>query len=254
MLTFNSFARFVVLALCFGAANFSHAASLKDFFKKAVGSSTNAPALAALSEDQVVQGLKEALAKGTTQAVGFLGRTNGFLTNLNVRIPMPEKLKTVEKTLRTLRQDQLADNFIETMNRAAEQAVPEAAQILGNAIKQMSLADAKGILAGGTNAATMYFRRTSETNLYTKFLPIVQKATAQTGVTASYKQMADRAGGGIFGSVVKTQAPDLDGYVTQKALDGLFLMISEEERRIRENPAARTTALLQKVFGAAAKK
>lgn len=247
-------ALFIALILSFTSTCPAPAASFKDLFRKTISGGTNTPALTALSDDQVVRGLKEALAKGTTQAVGFLGRTNGFLTNLNVRIPMPEKLKTVEKTLRTLRQDQLADNFIETMNRAAEQAVPEAAEILGGAIKQMSVADAKGILTGGTNAATLYFRRTSETNLFTKFLPIVQKATAQTGVTASYKQMTDRASGGLFGSVVKAQAPDLDGYVTQKAMDGLFLMISEEERRIRENPAARTTELLQKVFGAAAKK
>jgi len=167
---------------------------------------------------------------------------------------MPEKLAKVEKTLRALKQEQLADDFMLTMNRAAEQAVPEAASILGNAVKQMTLADAKGILTGGTNAATLFFRRTSETNLLTRFLPIVQKATAQTGVTAAYKQMVDKTSGGLFSGFVKTQAPDLDGYVTQKALDGLFVMVADEERRIRENPAARTTEILQKVFGAAGKK
>jgi hypothetical protein len=198
--------------------------------------------------------LRAALEKGSVAAVANLGRVDGFLGNPQVKIPLPESAQRAEHAMRRLGMGKYADELIVTMNRAAEQAVPEAAEILGGAIKQMSVADAKGILTGGTNAATLYFRRTSETNLFTKFLPIVQKATAQTGVTASYKQMTDRASGGLFGNVVKAQAPDIDGYVTQKAMDGLFLMISEEERRIRENPAARTTELLQKVFGAAAKK
>lgn len=243
----------VLVSLLGAAALSAQGAGLMDLFRK-TAKSTNAPAIAALSDDQVVQGLKEALAKGTTSAVNFLGRTNGFYTNLNVRIPMPEKLVKVEKTLRALKQEKLADEFMLTMNRAAEQAVPAAAGILGDAVKQMTLADAKGILTGGTNAATLYFRRTSETNLYVKFLPIVQQATAKTGVTAAYKNMTDRAGSGVLSGFVKAQAPDLDAYVTQKALDGLFVMIAAEEQRIRENPLARTTDLLQKVFGAAAKK
>jgi hypothetical protein len=240
----------VVIGILLAIIPPGHGASFGDLFRKAVGSTNSSPGIAALGEDQVVQGLKEALAKGTTSAVAYLGRTNGFLTNVNVRIPMPEKLAKIEKTLRALKQEQMADDFVTTMNRAAEQAVPAAASILGEAVKQMTLADAKGILAGSTNAATLYFRRTSETNLYAKFLPIVQQATAQTGVTASYKQMVDRTSGGLFSNFVKTQAPDLDGYVTQKALDGLFVMVADEERRIRENPAARTTEILQKVFGA----
>jgi hypothetical protein len=127
---------------------------------------------ASLSQDQVVHGLKEALGKGVQQAVSRLGQDGGFLTNANVKIPMPEMLRTVEKTLRVLKQDKLADDFVVTMNRAAEKAVPEATGVSGDAIKGMSIEDARGILTGTNNAATEYFRRTTETNLYAKFLPM----------------------------------------------------------------------------------
>jgi len=213
---------------------------------------------ASLSQDQVVQGLKEALGKGVQQAVSQLGHDGGFLTNLNVKIPMPEKLRTVEKTLRVLKQDKLADDFITTMNHAAEQAVPEAAGVFGDAIKGMSIEDAKVILMGTNNAATQYFRRTTETNLYAKFLPIVKRATDQTGVTSAYKGLMAKAESansfGSFGrSLLGAESMDVDAYVTNKAMDGLFKMVAEEEKRIRENPAARTTALLEKVFGAVSK-
>ena len=218
---------------------------------------TNQPsviAATALSQDQMVGGLKEALGKGVEHAVASLGKPDGFLKDLNVKIPMPDSLQKVEKTLRTLRQDKLADDFVTTMNRAAEQAVPEAAAVLGDSVKQMSITDAKAILTGTNNAATQYFRRTSQTNLFARFHPIVQKATEATGVTRTYKQMADKASLGGFGlSVIGKETPDLDSYVTSKALDGLFVKIAEEEKRIRENPMARTTDLLQKVFGAVGK-
>jgi hypothetical protein len=220
-----------------------------------------APAAAStssLSQEQVAGGLKEALGKGVQQAVNRLGHESGFLTNAAVKIPMPEKLRTVEKTLRALKQDKLADDFVNTMNHAAEQAVPQAAGVFGDAIKGMSIADAKTILTGPTNAATQYFRRTTETNLFQKFLPIVKKATDQTGVTSSYKQLMEKAGGdsalGSYGrSLLGGESIDVDAYVTNKALDGLFKMVAEEEQRIRQNPAARTSELLQKVFGAVAK-
>ncbi len=222
--------------------------------------STPAGALAALSQDQMVNGLKEALGKGVQQAVGSLGKDGGFLNDLNVKIALPESMKKVEKTLRTLRQEKLADEFIATMNRAAEKAVPEAAAVLGNSVKQMTLTDAKAILSGTNNAATAYFRRTSETNLHEKFLPSVQKATESTGVTAAYKNMMDRVGkansfGNILGSgsLLSKDALDIDTYVTHKTLDGLFLKIAEEEKRIRENPVARSSDLLKKVFGAVSK-
>ena len=221
-------------------------------------SALSASLTASLSQDQVVQGLKEALGKGVQQAVSRLGHDGGFLTNANVRIPMPEKLRTVEKTLRVLKQDKLADDFVATMNHAAEQAVPEAAGVFADAIKGMSIADARAILTGTNNAATQYFRRTTETNLFVKFLPIVKQATEQTGVTSAYKQLMAKAEGansfGSFGrSLLGAEDLDVDAYVTNKALDGLFTMVAAEEKLIRENPAARTTALLQKVFGAATK-
>jgi hypothetical protein len=209
-----------------------------------------------LTQDQMVGGLKEALANGVEKAVANLGREDGFLKDLGVKIPMPASLQKVEKTLRTLRQDKLADEFVTTMNRAAEQAVPEAAAVLGDSVKQMSIADAKSVLIGTNNAATQYFRRTSETNLHARFLPIVKAATEKAGVTGAYKRMTDKAGGGLGGlggSLLGKQAPDLDDYVTRKTLDGLFLKIAEQEKQIRENPVARTTDLLQKVFGAVGK-
>jgi len=241
----------------------SSAQEIKDLLglKKSAPASTS-PALGALSQEQVTAGLKEALAKGVEQAIAALGKEDGFLKDLNVRIPMPDSLKKVEKTLRSLHQDQLADEFVTTMNRAAEQAVPEAAGVLGDSVKQMSVGDATTILTGTNNAATQYFRRTSETNLYTRFLPIVKAATEKTGVTGAYKRMTDATAGklgglaglgGLSRSLPGVQAPDLDDYVTRKALDGLFLKIAEQEKLIRENPAARTTDLLQKVFGAVGK-
>jgi hypothetical protein len=227
--------------------------------------STNAAAtttLSALSQDQVVGGLKDALGKGLQNAIKSLGHEGGFLTNLNVKIPLPEKLQSVERTLRALKQDKLADDFVTTMNHAAEQAVPEAASVFGDAVKQMSIADAKSVLTGPPDAATQFFKRTTRTNLYARFLPIVQKATANTGVTSTYKTMMAKVSGGgalggtltgLAGSYLGADALDVDAYVTNKTLDGLFKMVAEEEKNIRDNPVARTTDLMQKVFGAVGK-
>jgi len=249
----------IILLVSLGAAHAGLLDSL-GFGKKATNETTALPSAltSSLSQDQMVQGLKEALGKGVQQAVSRLGHDGGFLTNLNVRIPMPEKLRTVEKTLRTLGQDKLADDFVNTMNHAAEQAVPEAAGVFGDAIKGMSIEDAKTMLTGTNNAATQYFRRTTETNLFERFLPIVKKATDQTGVTSAYKRVMEKAGAGnalgSFGrSVLGSESVDVDAYVTNRALDGLFKMVAEEEKRIRENPIARTSDLLQKVFGAVSK-
>jgi hypothetical protein len=204
-----------------------------------------------LTQDQIVAGLKEALDKGTEHAVNSLGRDGGFLQNAQVRIPLPEKLRTVERTLQALGQDQLVNEFETTINRAAERAVPEAAEVLASSIRQMRLADAEQILRGHDTAATDYFRRTGETNLHQRFLPIVKQATAAVGVTAAYKRMMERLSfGGIGEAILGREAVDLDSYITGKALDALFLKIAEQEKLIRENPAARTTELLRKVFGA----
>jgi hypothetical protein len=215
---------------------------------------TNPPAVpsaltvSGLSQDQMSGGLKEALAKGVQQAVATLGKEDGFLKDASVKIPLPANLKTVESSLRLLGQNKVADDFVTTMNRAAEKAVPEAAAVLGQSVQRMTLADAQAILTSTNNAATQYFRRTSETNLYARFHPIVAKATEEVGVTSAYKRMMEKAS--FASSFLGQDAGDLDAYVTHKALDGLFIKIADEEKRIRENPAARTTELLQKVFGA----
>ena len=227
--------------------------------------STNAAAataLSALSQDQMVGGLKDALGKGLQNAITNLGHAGGFLANPSVKIPLPEKLQTVEKTLRALKQEKLADEFVATMNHAAEQAVPEAAGVFGDAVKQMSIADAKSVLTGPPDSATQFFRRTTSTNLYARFLPIVQKATAKTGVTSSYKNMMAKVSGGsalggtlggLAGNYLGADALDVDAYVANKTLDGLFKMVAVEEKSIRDNPVARTTDLMKTVFGAVGK-
>jgi hypothetical protein len=201
-----------------------------------------------LTDAEMIAGLKQALEKGTRYAVDSLGKEGGFLDNSAVKIPMPDSLSWVEKSLRALHQDQLADEFIATMNRAAEKAVPEAAAVFGEAIKNMSVEDARAILTGPDDAATQYFRTNTETALTAKMRPIVEDATARAGVTSAYKNMTAAAGG--ITSLLPADSTDLDGYVTRKTLDGLFVMIAEEEGKIRENPLARSTDLLKKVFGA----
>jgi hypothetical protein len=230
-------------------------AGIFDFLKPASppgGSSNSASplSLAGLSEEQLTKGLKEALAKGVGQAVTNLSRPGGFLTNLNVRIPMPEKLATVERALRAVKQDHIADEFVATMNHAAEAAVPEAGAIFTDAIKGLNVADAQTLLKGSDDAVTQYFKKTGETRIQEKMLPVVKQATEKANVTASYKQLMAKAGPAASLFNLGGTDLDLDRYVTQKASDGLFKMIAEEEKRIRQNPAARTTELLQKVFGA----
>jgi len=221
--------------------------------------SSASAAVNGLSQDQLVGGLKQALSNGLQHAVSELGHQDGFLTNLDVKIPMPERLVVVEKTLHSLKQDKLANDFVTSMNRAAEQAVPVATEVFVDALRNMSIDDAKAILTGPNDAATQYFKRTTSTNLFARFHPIVQKATASAGVTSTYKKMTAAAGNSSnsllkgFGNLMGSDAMDVDSYVTNKALDGLFKMVAEEEAKIRANPAARTTDLLQKVFGAASK-
>lgn len=247
-------------------APFAHGDNLLDRLGLGNSQTANPPVAAglvsALTPDQMAGGLKEALAQGVQNAVTKLGQSGGFLNDLSVRIPMPASLQKLDQAARAVGQGRLADNFIASMNSAAEQAVPEAAAVLGDSVRQMTIADAESILTGTNDAATQYFRRTSETNLYARFLPIVQKTTEQTGVTSAYKKMAATASGGLSGlgglgglggNVPGLAAPDLDSYVTHKALDGLFLKIAEQEKQIRANPVARTTDLLQKVFGAVGK-
>ncbi len=199
-----------------------------------------------LAETDIVNGLKEALTRGTRTAVAMLGKQDGFLANPQVKIPLPESLQKVEKGLSKIGQSKLADNFVETMNRAAEKAVPEAASIFADSVRNMSIADARNILQGEDDAATRYFRENSSDELKEKFLPIVKQATSQVGVTDSYKKLTDKLG--FLSSYVDTSSLDLDNYVTDKAMAGLFTMVAAEEKKIRENPLARTSDLLKKVF------
>jgi len=196
-------------------------------------------------------GLKAALEKGALFAVSTLGKTDGFLGDGRVRIPLPESLRSAEKLMRKFGMSKYADELIVTMNRAAEAAVPEAKQLLVQSVKKMTVQDAKGILTGGETAGTEYFKRTTSAQLRTRFLPIVKKATARVGVAQKYNQYAGK--GAKFGLIKKENA-DLDGYVTQKALDGLFFMIAEEEKKIRKDPvgavSGAASGIIKKVFGA----
>lgn len=202
-----------------------------------------------LSDLDISRGLREALTKGVRNAVDDLGRRNGFLDNSRVRIPLPRELRRTEKALRATGQGRRVDEFIESMNRAAEEAVPVALDIFLDSIKQMSFSDARQILfSREDDAATQFFRRTSEDRLREEFRPIVERFTEQVGVTQKYKQMIGRYG--FLGKVVGQDASDIDGYVTEKALDGLFLLIADEEQRIRRDPVGRTSAILRAVFGA----
>ncbi|WP_298070373.1 DUF4197 domain-containing protein [Oleiagrimonas sp.] len=210
----------------------------------------------ALSGGDVVAGLKQALAKGTTHAIDTLGRHNGFWNNPAVRIPLPGRLKQVAQLARQLGQGAKVDAFQLSLNRAAEKAVPQVADLFGQAIRKMTLQDARGILSGGDHAATDYFRRVEGPALAARIQPIVARATNSVGVTRHYKALVSDSRGGTLGSALsllgqssKHNDLDLDTYVTHEALNGLFKTIGDEEKAIREHPAARTTALLKKVFG-----
>lgn len=204
-----------------------------------------------LPEATIVAGLKQALNQGVEKSVKQLGKENGFLGDAMVKIPMPKTLSKVETGLRKVGQDKVADNFINTMNHAAEQAVPQTTDILIQAVKSMTLTDAISILKGEPDAATQYFKRTSTPLLRTAIKPIVQKATSAIGLTDSYKKMISKAG--FVAKYVDKDSLDIDQYVTDKAIDGLFVKIAVEEKRIREDPVARTTDLLKDVFGSLVK-
>jgi hypothetical protein len=205
--------------------------------------------LQSLTGSDAAAGLKTALTQGAQKAVASLGKTDGFLGNAEVRIPLPGKLQKAEKTLRMLGLGKDTDQFITAMNRAAEAAVPEAKPLLINAVKQMSVADAKGILSGGSDAATQYFRRTTSAKLTEKFLPVVQRTTAKVELAKRYNSLAGKLE--QFGLVDKGDST-IESYVTAKALDGLFLMMAKEEAAIRANPVGQASQLLRHVFGAAA--
>lgn len=198
-----------------------------------------------LSDDKIIAGLKEALQVSTGKAVALTGKTDGFLKNEAIKIMLPERLRTVGKAMRVMGMGAQVDDLETGMNRAAEQATPKAKQIFLNAVKRMTFDDARKILSGSDTAATEYFRQQSSGELTTAFTPIVESSMQKVGVVQKYNQVmkSPMASGVLAGQF------DINKYVVGKTLDGLFYMLGEEEKKIRKNPAAQTTALLREVFG-----
>lgn len=206
----------------------------------------HAGGLADLTSGEASSGLKEALVKGADFAVSSLGKENGYLGNKKVKIPLPESLQSIEKGMRAFGMGKQADELVTTMNRAAEKAVVEAKPILLDSIKHMSVDDAKGILTGGDDSVTKFFKKSTSEQLTEKFMPIVKEATKKVKLADKYNKFAGKAA--KVGLLDKKDA-DLDSYVTQKAMDGLFLMIAEKEKDIRKNPVGAGSDILKKVFG-----
>lgn len=207
----------------------------------------HALSLADLSNADASNGLKAALEKGAVAAINSLGKADGFLGNDKVRIPLPGFLEDASKLLRTFGQGDRIDELIMAMNRAAEAAVPMAKSLLIGAVKSMNVTDAKKILAGGETSVTDFFQEKTREPLNIKFLPVVTKATEKVGLAEKYNQVAGKAAG--FG-LVKSEDANIQQYVTGKSLDGLYLMIGEEEKKIRQDPVGSGSAILKKVFGA----
>lgn len=232
------------VVLLLGTATAS-ADSWKDKLRQAVAQPGTANGV---SQNEAAGGIKEALAQGVKRAITQLGRKDGFQGDPLVRILVPEKVRGLTDTARRLGAGRKVDEFELSMNRAAEQAIPVAADIFSDAVRQMTVQDALNIVRGADDAGTQYFRRVTENSLRVKFQPIVARATAQTGVTQRYKSIVGKnqnvtqlLGGG--------QSLDLDSYVTTKAMDGLYFYVAQQEKEIRRDPLKRTTALLKKVFG-----
>ncbi len=218
--------------------------------KSVVSGQKSSEGEAGLEQLEVVDALKQALQLGTERAIEGLGREGGFLDDAQVRIPLPESLATLETGLRTFGQEQLAEQFRSTLNRAAERALPRTAKIFSDVIGGMSLEDAMALLSGADDAATQYLRENAGLALSDAVLPIVKDATAEAGVTAAYKALVGRSQS-FLPQALRQESVDIDRYVTDKALDGLFIKLAQEEKKIRDDPAARTTELLGRVFGSA---
>ena len=232
---------FFLIVIITTPPSFAHA-DLKDLFKsieKTLGGGE-------LSESKVMQGLKEALQIGTGNAVQNVSQLDGYYKNPKIRIPLPESVVKVEKVLRAVGYGPKVDDFELSMNRAAEKAAPEAKALFFDAIKQMTFSDARKILQGQDNEATLYFKDKTSNRLNEIFKPIVHRVMSEVGVTRTYQALDAKVRSIPFTDRLSF---DLDNYVTNKALDGLFLMVAEEERKIREDPTARVTDLLKEVFG-----
>lgn len=228
-------------------------AGLGDLLKSAedvLKSNQSAPSSglgAGLSDGEIGGGLKEALGLGAERAIALLGASGGYLNDPQVRIPLPGMLDKAGKGLRAVGYGNVVDEFETTVNRAAEQAIPQTLEIVKKAVKDMSWQDVRGILNGGDDAATKFLRERAGGDMFKAVLPIVQGATEKAGATSAYKNLKGQVDSSL-GGLVSTKPLDLDNYVTEKTLDGLFLKLAAEEKKIRENPVARSTELLKKVF------
>jgi hypothetical protein len=200
-----------------------------------------------LTNQDASRGIKGALTQGAASAIGKLGVPGGFANNPKVRIELPHGLDELAQGMRMIGRGKDADDLVASMNQAAEQAVPEAKPLMINAVKSMSFEDAKKVLTGGDNSVTQFFREKTAAPLGVKFLPIVKRVTDRVGLAQKYDQFA---GEGVKMGIIKGDAANVEQYVTDKALDGLYLMIGEEERAIRQNPAAAVSSIVSKVFGA----
>jgi hypothetical protein len=213
-----------------------------DFFRSIFGSSTGGT----LSDSKIIQGLREALEIGTGNAVKKVSRLDGYYKNPQIKVPLPKAVKEVEIVMRAMGYGPEMDEFSRTMNRAAERAAPEAKALFWDAIKEMTFEDAHMILKGRDNEATLYFEGKTRNRLHELFMPVVHGAMEEVGVTRTYQELHASLSAIPFADRLNL---DLDEYVTEKALDGLFFMVAEEERNIRKDPAARVTMLLKDVFG-----
>lgn len=207
---------------------------------------TLAAAPTAVSQSDALAGLKTALSQAATAAVANLGKPDGFLGNPEVHIPLPGKLQDAQKMLKMVGLGSQADQLEQSMNRAAESAVPEAKTLLVEAVKQMSVQDARSVLTGGDDAGTQYFRRVTQEKLTARFLPIVRQSTQKLQLASQYNSLAAQAG--KYG-LVDARDASVESYVTAKALDGLYLMMAKEEKAIRQDPLGQASTLLRRVFG-----
>lgn len=231
----------ITLALCCS----QHTEAQLDQVLKKAGETLQHRDTSSLSNDKIIAGLKQALQVSTTKAVALTGRRDGFLKNEAIKIALPPRLEAVARGLRMLGMGAKVDELEVGMNRAAEQATPQAKQIFLAALKKMTFDDARHILTGDDTAATEYFKRTSSPDLTVAFSPIVHRSMEHVGVVQQYNQVIKSAPGG---SALASQF-DINKYVVNRTLDGLFHVLGEEEKKIRKNPAAQTTALLKEVFG-----
>lgn len=241
-MTHRSISHLTVLAILFSVGS-----QLNAQFPQIPGLGKRAANTSTLDNSKIASGLKEALSVGTKKAVTQVAKPGGYLDNAAIKILLPSNLRSAEKVLRAAGQGPKIDDFIASMNHAAESAAPEAANIFANAVKQMTIDDARKLLNGNNTAITDYFKSKTTTQLATAFRPHVEAAMSKNGVTQKYQALAGQVPKLPF---LNSSSLDINTYVVNKALDGLFYMLGQQEIQIRTNPVARSTALLKQVFGA----